>query len=173
MAKQYDRRPRNLGTPPGIPTPVRFLVTGAGGMLGRDVVRAAEGLGFEVVALERADLDVTDASAVERAVQGAAPATVVNCAAYTAVDAAEDEEDSAMADNATGAWNVAAAAAEAGAAVVYPSTDYVFDGTKGSPYVEDDAPAPRSAYGRTKAAGERARDSALDLDAHVPHGEGV
>jgi dTDP-4-dehydrorhamnose reductase len=135
---------------------VKVLVLGAGGMLGRDVVRAAERANHEVAALARADVDVTDAGAVRAAIRREAPAAVVNCAAYTNVDGAESEPGEAGRVNATGAGLVAGAAAEAGAAIVYPSTDYVFDGEKATPYTESDAPNPLSAYGRSKLAGERA-----------------
>jgi dTDP-4-dehydrorhamnose reductase len=132
------------------------MVFGAGGMLGRDVIRAAEAAGHDVVAMPREDADVTDAASVAGAVGGARPGAVVNCAAWTDVDGAENHEREALAVNADGARNVAAAAAEADAAVVYPSTDYVFDGEKPEPYLESDAVRPLSAYGRTKLAGERA-----------------
>ena len=125
-------------------------------MLGRDVVRAAEYVNHEVVALHRSELDVTDPDAVREAVEAERPEVVVNCAAYTDVDGAESDLEAAMAVNADGAGNVSAAAAAVDASVVYPSTDYVFDGEKGAPYVESDAPAPRSAYGRSKLAGEEA-----------------
>jgi dTDP-4-dehydrorhamnose reductase len=139
---------------------VKLLVTGASGMLGHDVVRAAELTDREVVALERADLDVMDAAAVRRAVERARPDAVVNCAAWTDVDGAETAEDEALALNAEAAGHVAAAAAAVDAAVVYPSTDYVFDGTLDRPYVESDPTNPLSAYGRTKLAGERATAAA-------------
>ena len=135
---------------------MRLLVTGAGGMLGRDVVRVAEAAGHDVLGLPRAELDVTDAAAVGRTVEAARPDGVVNCAAWTDVDGAEADEDGATAVNGPGAGHVADAAAAAGAAVVHVSSDYVFDGTKQSPYVESDPPAPVSAYGRGKLAGERA-----------------
>jgi dTDP-4-dehydrorhamnose reductase len=133
---------------------MKVLVCGAGGMLGQDVVRVARSANHEVVALPRAELDVTDSAAVENAVAAARPAAVVNCAAYTDVDGAEEEHEEALRVNAAGAANVAAAAARARASVVYPSTDYVFDGTQGEPYVESDEPAPLSSYGRSKLSGE-------------------
>jgi dTDP-4-dehydrorhamnose reductase len=132
---------------------MRLLVTGAAGMLGRDVVAAAGDAGHEVVALARADLDITDAAAVRAAVRGDA---VINCAAWTDVDGAEAAEDAATAVNGAGAGHVAAAAATAGAHVVHVSTDYVFDGRAREPYAEDAPTAPQSAYGRSKLAGERA-----------------
>ena len=135
---------------------MRLLVTGAAGMLGRDVVAAANDAGHEVVALARADLDITDAAAVRAAVLDARPDAVVNCAAWTDVDGAEAEEAAATAVNGDGAGHVAAAAAEAGAHLVHVSTDYVFDGAAREPYPEDAPTAPASAYGRSKLAGERA-----------------
>ena len=123
-------------------------------MLGQDVVRAARFTNHEVAALDRDALDISDERAVRRAMERERPAAVVNCAAYTAVDAAEDDSDAAMRLNAGAAGTVAAAAAEVGASVVYPSTDYVFDGTGDRPYVESDEPSPQSVYGRTKLAGE-------------------
>ncbi len=133
-----------------------MLVTGAGGMLGRDAVAAARAAGHEVTPLTRAELDVADAAAVRSAFEGSRPEVVLNCAAYTNVDGAEDDEPDAMRVNGEGAGNVASAAAAIDAEVVYPSTDYVFDGDKREPYLESDPVAPRSAYGRSKLAGERA-----------------
>ena len=129
-------------------------------MLGRDVVLAARNANHVVSAYGRTELDVTDAEAVAARVERDRPDVVVNCAAWTDVDGAEAAEDQAMAVNGRGAGNVAAAAAQAGAQVLLVSTDYVFDGQKGSPYVEVDQPAPRSAYGRTKLAGEEATGAA-------------
>jgi len=135
---------------------MRILVTGAGGMLGHDVVRAAEFVNHEVVGLAHADLDVTDARAVRDAIVRAGPDAVVNCAAWTDVDGAESDPAGAELLNGRAAGVVAAAAAEAGASIVQPSTDYVFDGEKREPYVESDRPAPLSVYGATKLAGEHA-----------------
>ncbi|WP_077222115.1 dTDP-4-dehydrorhamnose reductase [Rathayibacter sp. VKM Ac-2630] len=127
-----------------------FLLTGAAGMLGTDL-RSALG-DRPVTALGRRDLDVTDLDAVRAAVAG--HDAVLNCAAYTRVDDAEGDEDEARRVNALGAQNLARAAAEIGAAIVQVSTDYVFDGSATSPYGEDHARRPISAYGRTKAEGE-------------------
>jgi dTDP-4-dehydrorhamnose reductase len=135
---------------------MRVLVLGSGGMLGPAVGRAAARLGHDVVALTRAQLDITDAGRVARAVAAAAPRAVVNCAAFTDVDGAECSEAQALRVNGDGAGTVARAAAEAGARVVHVSTDYVFDGSKSEPWVESDPVAPLQAYGRTKLAGERA-----------------
>jgi dTDP-4-dehydrorhamnose reductase len=138
---------------------MRLLVTGAGGMLGQDVVRAAEADGDEVIALARGDLDVTDERAVAAALSDEQLDAVINCAAWTDVDGAESDPDGADAVNALGAANVANAAAQVGARLVHVSTDYVFDGDRSaeeSPYVESDVPGPRSVYGASKLAGEEA-----------------
>jgi dTDP-4-dehydrorhamnose reductase len=139
---------------------MKVLVTGAGGMLGRDMVLAAGNAGHDVVGFGHTELDVTAAAVVEERLQAERPDVVINCAAWTDVDGAEDAEEAAMAANGAGAGTVAAAAATVGASVVYISSDYVFDGTKGAPYVETDQPAPLSAYGRTKLAGEEATAAA-------------
>ncbi len=139
---------------------MKLLVTGAAGMLGHDVMLAAGNAGHEVVGYGRAELDVTDAAALERKLDLERPGVVINCAAWTDVDGAEEAEEAAMAVNGMGAGNLAAAAAAVGAPVVYVSSDYVFDGAKGAPYVESDQPAPLSAYGRTKLAGEEATAAA-------------
>ncbi len=123
-------------------------------MLGRDMVRAATESGHEAIALAHDDLDVTDAAAARARLRGERPDVVVNCAAHTDVDGAEREPEAALALNSP--EGLFRAAAETGAVLVQPSTDYVFDGSKRSPYVESDTPAPRSAYGRSKLAGERA-----------------
>jgi dTDP-4-dehydrorhamnose reductase len=113
-------------------------------MLGQDVVRAAGAVGYT-----RAELDVTDAAAVRGAL--GPDDLAINCAAWTDVDGAEEHEDEALRINRDGARNVA----EAAGAVLYVSSDYVFDGTKREPYLESDLVNPQSAYGRTKLAGER------------------
>jgi dTDP-4-dehydrorhamnose reductase len=139
---------------------MKLLVTGAGGMLGRDIVTAAGNAGHEVVGFGHTELDVTDATVVGSRFEQERPAVVINCAAWTDVDGAEGAEQAAMEVNSRGARNVAAAAAALGASIVYPSSDYVFDGAKGSPYIETDQPAPLSAYGRSKLAGEEATQAA-------------
>jgi dTDP-4-dehydrorhamnose reductase len=138
---------------------MRILVTGAGGMLGHDVVRAAEAAGDDVIALARGDLDVTDERAVAGALSDEHVDAVINCAAWTDVDGAESDPDGADAVNALGADHVANAAAHVGARLVHVSTDYVFDGDRSSDepaYVESDVPGPRSVYGASKLAGEEA-----------------
>ena len=134
---------------------MRVLVTGAGGMLGQDVVGAARGGGHEVTALTRSDLDVTNGAAAARTIRDVCPEVVVNCAAWTDVDGAEAQEEEATKVNGEGAGNVARATAEAGAVLVHVSSDYVFDGNGRAPYVESDPVKPLSAYGRSKLAGER------------------
>jgi dTDP-4-dehydrorhamnose reductase len=135
---------------------MRLAITGAAGMLGQDLLAAARGAGHEVLAFPRADLDITDAAAVARALADARPDVVVNSAAWTNVDGAETDEAGALAVNGTGAGIVARGAAACGAWTIHVSSDYVFDGRKASPYVESDPVGPLSAYGRSKLAGERA-----------------
>jgi dTDP-4-dehydrorhamnose reductase len=146
---------------------VRLLVTGAGGMLGGAVAAVAQRLGHDVIALTRADLDITDGDATREALAEAQPRAVVNCAAWTDVDGAEIHEARALAVNGAGAGNVARAADAVGARAVHLSTDYVFDGRKTIPYVEDDLPCPLGAYGRSKAAGEEAVAAACQNHAIV------
>ena len=145
----------------------RWLVTGAAGMLGRDMIDLLAARGEDFTPLARADLDITDPAAVARAVSAAKPDVVVNCAAWTGVDAAEAHEDEALAINSGGAACLAAACADAGAVLVHPSTDYVFDGQASAPYAEGAVPAPHSAYGRTKLAGELAVRAALPESCYV------
>jgi dTDP-4-dehydrorhamnose reductase len=139
----------------------RWLVTGAAGMLGRDLTDLLRARGEEFTPLARVDLDITDPAAVTKAVSLVKPDVVVNCAAWTAVDAAEEHEEAAFAINAGGPVNLAAACASVGALLVHPSTDYVFDGHASVPYAEDAPTAPSGAYGRTKLAGEQAVRAAL------------
>lgn len=125
-------------------------------MLGQDVRAAALAAGHTPIPLTRAQLDIVDADAVSRAVAEARPDAVINCAAWTKVDAAEEHEPTATTINGAGAGHVARAAASVGAWTVHVSSDYVFDGSKGRPYVESDTTGPLSAYGRSKLAGEHA-----------------
>ncbi len=125
-------------------------------MLGQAVVAAAAAAGHEVVALDRAALDIGDAAAVSAAVGGPALAAVINCAGWTDVDGAESNAAAANAVNRDGAANLAAACAAAGLRLVQVSTDYVFDGSSDRPYLESDAVNPRSVYGSSKLAGEQA-----------------
>ncbi len=130
----------------------RWLVVGARGMLGQDLMATLAATGVDATAADRSEIDVTDLASVTAGVQGFD--IVVNCAAWTAVDDAETREAEAFAVNAVGAANLARATAAARARLVHVSTDYVFDGHADAPYAEDAPIAPRSAYGRTKAAGE-------------------
>jgi len=125
-------------------------------MLARDVASAVGALGADTIAMSRGELDVRDRTATEHAVADAAPDAVINCAAWTDVDGAERHPAAALAVNAAGAGNVAAAAAAAGAWIIHVSTDYVFDGHKREPYVESDPVGPLSVYGRSKLEGELA-----------------
>jgi dTDP-4-dehydrorhamnose reductase len=125
-------------------------------MLGRDLTAALAASGAGVLGLSHAGLDVTDAAAVDALITDYRPGIVVNCAAWTAVDDAEDQEAAAHAVNGAGAAHLAAACARTGASMVQISTDYVFDGLGHEPYGEDATPAPRTGYGRTKLAGEQA-----------------
>jgi len=133
---------------------VRITVAGSEGMLARDVIEAAERRGHEVDAPNRAEMDITDPTAIDEALEDFRPDAVINCAAWSDVDGAEDDERGAMRVNDTGAALLAAGAARIGASVLYPSSDYVFDGTKRTPYLEEDMPNPISAYGRSKLGGE-------------------
>lgn len=135
---------------------MKLLVTGAAGMLGRDVMLAAANAGHDVIGFGHTELDIADERAVSRKIELEHPDVVINCAAWTDVDDAEASEEAALAINGPGAGNVAAAAAAVGAKVVYVSSDYVFDGQSATPYSETDQTGPISAYGRTKLAGEEA-----------------
>ncbi|NUS11781.1 MAG: dTDP-4-dehydrorhamnose reductase [Streptomyces sp.] len=133
----------------------RWLVTGAGGMLGRDLMAVLAGTpGAEPTAATRADLDVTDAAAADAAVAG--HDVVVNAAAWTDVDGAEADEAAATRVNGDGARRLAEACAQHGVPLLQVSTDYVFPGDAAAPYAEDAPTAPVNAYGRSKLAGERA-----------------
>ncbi|MCI0688745.1 MAG: dTDP-4-dehydrorhamnose reductase [Sporichthyaceae bacterium] len=134
----------------------RWLVVGAAGMLGRELTVQLTETGADVVALGRAELDITDTGAVGTAIHTHRPTVVVNCAGWTAVDEAETHEADALRVNGNGPANLVGACAEIGAKVVQISTDYVFDGRASTPYPEDAPPDPATAYGRTKLAGELA-----------------
>jgi len=141
---------------------MRLLVTGAQGMLGRDVVRAGERAGHQLVGLGRDELDVVDGAAVAAALERIGPDAAINCAAWTDVDGAESNREQAHATNADGAGNLARAAAAIGAPLVHLSSDYVFSGDAPlddaggpRPYRESDPTGPRSVYGATKLAGEQ------------------
>ena len=135
---------------------MKIVIAGAEGMLGRDVVEAALAAGHEVRAFGPNELDVTDAERVRNRLEIDRPDAVINCAARSDVDDAEDDPAEAERVNAEGAANVAEAAASVDARILYLSSSYVFDGAKDCPYVESDPPTPLSAYGRSKLHGEEA-----------------
>ena len=141
---------------------MKILVTGAAGQLGRELVDVATGAGHDVFAASRAELDVTKPEVVRAAVLREHPAVIVHAAAWTAVDACESDREKAMLHNGAATRFVVDAAREVGARVIYISTDYVFDGTKPTPYVEADVPNPQSVYGVSKLAGEQAVDTSID-----------
>jgi dTDP-4-dehydrorhamnose reductase len=134
----------------------RWLVTGAAGMLGQDLGKLLRRRGEPVTALARRELDVTDPQAVADVIGEHHPDVVVNCAAWTAVDAAEEHEAEALRVNGSGVVHLASACQRQGARLVQISTDYVFGKNEQRSYAEDDIPAPVNAYGRSKLAGERA-----------------
>jgi dTDP-4-dehydrorhamnose reductase len=131
----------------------RYLVTGAGGQLGTHLLRL---LGPDAVGIGRSDLDITSPDEVSAALARLRPDVIINAAAWTAVDDAETAEEDAYGVNATAPANLARGAAAHGARLVHVSTDYVFDGTGTRPYEPEDPPGPKTAYGRTKLAGEQA-----------------
>jgi dTDP-4-dehydrorhamnose reductase len=133
----------------------RVLVCGAGGQLGRELQRVPWPPGFEIHAASLEQLDITDESAVAALVDQLRPAVIVNAAAYTAVDRAEDEPATAFAVNAAAIGHLVHAAERSGARLLHVSTDYVFDGTKPGWYVESDPVMPLGVYGSSKAEGER------------------
>ncbi|MFI5543081.1 dTDP-4-dehydrorhamnose reductase [Streptomyces sp. NPDC051815] len=147
------------------PSAGRWLVTGAAGMLGQDVLAVLKSAGIDAVGLRRGDLDITDPDAVRAAVEGAD--VVVNCAAWTDVDGAETAEEAATAVNGTGVRVLAAACAAARARLVHVSTDYVLPGDAAEPYAEDAATGPVNAYGRSKLVGEQAVAELLPQDGYV------
>ena len=141
---------------------VKLLITGALGQLGTDLVLSAQKSGHEVIAASHNDLDITDISQVGRVVGEANVDAIIHAAAWTAVDACESDSQKAMAVNRDGTANIVSVAREYGARVIYISTDYVFDGTKSTPYIESDLPNPQSVYGASKLAGEQQIDLTTD-----------
>lgn len=138
---------------------MRTLIFGAKGQLGRDLSAVFRDCS-EVAGHDLPELDIADVAAVRAAVDAFTPGIVINAAAYTDVDGAEDALEVAFRVNETGARNVAEAAAQIGAPVVFYSTDYVFNGAKRTPYLPEDPPAPLGVYARSKAAGEAATRAA-------------
>jgi dTDP-4-dehydrorhamnose reductase len=133
---------------------MKILVTGSNGQLGWEICRQGKERGFSIIPLDIPEFDITDQAAVSRAVSESEPDSVLNCAAYTAVDRAEAEQKSAFAVNSDGPFYLAAACAEKGVPLIHISTDYVFDGCKAGPYLETDKASPIGIYGRSKAEGE-------------------
>jgi dTDP-4-dehydrorhamnose reductase len=132
----------------------KLLITGAAGQLGQSLVLAAGRQGWEVVATDAHDLDITDPQAVWGGLSRQRPEVVINAAAATRVDDLESDPDAALLVNALGPRNLAVACRRLGMKLIHLSTDYIFDGTKPGPYVEWDAPGPLSVYGRSKLLGE-------------------
>ena len=135
---------------------MRILVTGRDGQVARSLAECADESQHDLVFAARPGLDLADADSIRRTIADVRPDLILSCAAYTAVDQAEDEPDAAMASNSEAPGIIAEAAAELGAPVIHLSTDYVFNGSGTRPWREDDAVAPLGVYGRTKLAGERA-----------------
>jgi dTDP-4-dehydrorhamnose reductase len=134
---------------------MKIAVIGAPGQVGSEIVAAARSAGLETIALTHADCDVTDRPSLDVALRDVREGDlVVNTAAFHRTDACEDDPERAMAVNALGAFNAAAAAKERGAGIVFVSSDFVFDGSKDSAYLETDTPRPINAYGVSKFAGE-------------------
>lgn len=135
---------------------MKILVTGVKGQLGYDVVRELEGRGIEAVGVDIDEMDITDADSVDRTIREAAPDAVIHCAAYTAVDAAEENEELCRKVNAAGPRNIAAVCKDLDIKMIQISTDYVFDGQGERPWEPDDPCHPMSVYGKTKYEGELA-----------------
>ena len=141
---------------------MKVAVVGADGQLGTDVLRAFADDGGDVYALTHSEIEVTDLASVERALNGLAPQLIVNTVAAHHVETCEREPERAFSVNGLGAKNLALVSRQMGAVLMHVSTDYVFDGSKGSPYVEDDACRPLNVYGITKLAGEHFVRSTTD-----------
>ena len=133
---------------------MKVLITGANGQLGWELQRTKP-KGWQLIALSRAELDITDSAGVKSVFQQYQPDLVINCGAYTGVDKAESEKEKAFAVNGNGPANIAGAAADIQARLIHISTDFVFDGTKSQPYLPEDNPKPVSVYGASKLQGEQ------------------
>ncbi len=134
-----------------------ILVTGASGQLGSEIrERSGRYSGYTFVFTDTGELDITDPEATASFIAELSPSWIINCAAYTAVDKAEDDEEAATLINAGGVENIVSAISGSDCKLIHISTDYVFDGTSSVPYLENDTPSPASAYGRSKLAGEKA-----------------
>jgi len=156
---------------------VRFLVTGAGGQLGTEVVRALSIEGRDVIAVDSSHLDIGDRDAVLGAITSLSPDIIVNAGAWTDVDGCESDPDRAFRVNALAVRSLADGARRVGAHLAHVSTDYVFDGTATRPYVEWDVPNPQSVYGRSKRGGELELDASCTLvrtsGVFSPHGRNI
>jgi dTDP-4-dehydrorhamnose reductase len=141
---------------------MKVLVTGVRGQLGYDVVNELAGRGIETVGVDVEEMDITDAESVARVIKEAAPDAVIHCAAYTAVDAAEENEAICRSVNAQGPQNIANVCKELDIKMLHISTDYVFDGKGERPFEPDDACNPSSVYGKTKYEGELAVQNTLE-----------
>lgn len=141
---------------------MKVLVTGVKGQLGYDVVNELEKRGIEAVGVDIQEMDITDAGSVDSVIKGAAPDAVIHCAAYTAVDAAEENEKICRAVNTEGTQNIANVCKELDIKMIYISTDYVFDGEGERPWEPEDKCDPQSIYGQTKYEGEMAVKNTLD-----------
>ncbi len=146
---------------------MKVLITGSAGQLGIDLVASAKHSGLEVIATSHVDLDITQRDLVSQKIADFSPDAIIHAAAWTAVDACESDPQKAMRINRDGTANVVSAARQVGARVIYISTDYVFDGTKATPYIESDLPNPQSVYGSSKLAGEQQLDLGQDLIARI------
>ena len=133
---------------------MKVVVIGANGQLGWEVCRRGEKQGFDIVSLDLPEFDITEPLAVKKAVSQAGISLVINAAAYTAVDKAESEPELAFAVNRDGSAYLVSSCAEVGIPLIHVSTDYVFDGSRKSPYLETDPVSPLGVYGKSKAAGE-------------------
>lgn len=144
---------------------MRMLITGAKGQLGSEIVRQAKGMGYDLYSVDLPEIDISQPEQVDRLIQDYRPYLVLNAAAYTQVDLAESQQKQAWAANSDAALNLALACSSLDIPLVHISTDFVFDGTKSTPYTETDPVAPLSVYGASKAAGEEHIRG--NLDHHV------
>ncbi len=135
---------------------MKVLVTGASGMLGQDLCPILEDGGYEVIEVNSSDMDITDIKAVESVISDCEPDIVIHCAAYTNVDKAEEDSEKAFLINGVGTENIAKVVFKLNIPIIYISTDYVFDGTKNSPYLPSDKTNPINIYGASKLKGEEA-----------------
>ena len=141
---------------------MKVFVTGVKGQLGYDVVKELESRGMEAIGVDIEEMDITDACSVDKVIKAAAPDAVIHCAAYTAVDAAEDNEELCRKVNADGPRNIASVCKELDIKMIQISTDYVFNGLGEAPWEPDDEADPQSVYGQTKYEGELAVKELLD-----------